>query len=58
MFEDKDFELLDEKAPVNENDVDDVEINDDDFTLTQIDESVHEQKIQTKPTTWGSRQPW
>ena len=52
MFEDKDFELLQEETPVNENVVDDVEISDDDFTLTQIDESVHEQKIQTKPTTF------
>ena len=52
MLDDKDFELLDEKTPVNEKDNHEVEISDDDFTLTQVDESVHEQKIQTKPTTF------
>ena len=52
MLEDKDFELLDEETPVNENIVNNPDISDDDFTLTQVDESVHEQKIQTKPTTF------
>ena len=53
MFEDKDFELLDEKTPVNENVDNGVEeISNDDFVLTKVDESVHEQKIQTKPTTF------
>ena len=53
MLEDKDFELLEEETPVTNEAVDnDVEISDDDFTLTQIDESVHEQKFQTKPTTF------
>ena len=51
MLEDKDFELL-EEAPVTEEVVEDIEINDDDFVLTQIDETVHEQKFQTKPTTF------
>ena len=52
MLEDKDFEILEEQAPVNENIVNDPEISDDDFVLTKVDESVHEQKIQTKPTTF------
>ena len=53
MLEDKDFELLEEETPViNEVVEEDVEITDNDFTLTQIDESVHEQKFQTKPTTF------
>ena len=51
MFEEKDFEILD-NTPNTEEVVDDVEINDDDFTLTQIDTTVHEQKFQTKPTTF------
>ena len=51
MLEDKDFEVLD-NTPETEEVVDDVEITADDFTLTQIDETVHEQKFQTKPTTF------
>ena len=52
MLEDKDFELLDE-TPVAEGEiVNDAEITADDFTLTEVDESVHEQKFQTKPTTF------
>ena len=42
MFEDKDFEIL-EETPVQEEVVNEEEICDADFTLTQIDESVHEQ---------------
>lgn len=52
MFEDKDFELLENEAPVNAEVSQDVEITDEDFTLTKVDESIHEQKIQTKPTTF------
>ena len=53
MLEDKDFELLENDTPTNEGEVvNDAEITDDDFTLTQVDESVHEQKFQTKPTTF------
>ena len=52
MFEDKDFEIL-ETTPVTEEVItEDIKITDDDFTLTQIDETVHEQKFQTKPTTF------
>ena len=51
MLEDKDFELLEEKTPELEAN-NDIEISDDDFTLTQVDETVHEQKFQTKPTTF------
>ena len=47
MLEDKEFELLDE-TPVVEEEV----ITDDDFQLTQVDSTVHEQKFQTKPTTF------
>ena len=53
MLEDKDFELLEEETPVKEEVVDnDTAISDDDFVLTQVDETVHEQKFQTKPTTF------
>ena len=53
MLEDKDFELLEEETPTTEDVVvNDPDITDDDFTLTQVDESVHEQKFQTKPTTF------
>ena len=52
MFEDKDFELLEETPLQEEGAINDVEISDDDFTLAQVDESVHEQKFQTKPTTF------
>ena len=53
MLEDKDFELLEEESPVTEGEfVIDTDISDDDFTLAQVDESVHEQKFQTKPTTF------
>ena len=47
MLDDKEFELL-EETPVEE----EVEITNDDFTLTQVDSTVHEQKFQTKPTTF------
>ena len=52
MLEDKDFELLENDTPVNAEVNNDPEITDDDFTLTKVDESIHEQKIQTKPTTF------
>ena len=51
MFEEKDFELLDESPKAGEI-VEDAEISKDDFTLTQVDSTVHEQKFQTKPTTF------
>ena len=51
MLEEKDFELLDE-SPKAEEIVVDAPITDDDFTLTQADSTVHEQKFQTKPTTF------
>ncbi len=51
MLEEKDFELLDESSNVNEV-VDDEVITKDDFVLTQVDSTVHEQKFQTKPTTF------
>ena len=47
MLEDKEFELL-EETPVEE----EVEITKEDFELTQVDSTVHEQKFQTKPTTF------
>ena len=52
MLEDKDFELLEEETPKTEEVTNDVEISEDDFVLTQVDETVHEQKFQTKPTTF------
>ena len=51
MFEEKDFELLDESPKAGEI-VNDAEISKDDFVLTQVDSTVHEQKFQTKPTTF------
>ena len=51
MLEEKDFELLDESSKVEEV-VDEEPITQDDFTLTQVDSTVHEQKFQTKPTTF------
>ena len=52
MLEDKDFEIL-ENTPEQENiSNNDVEISDDDFVLTQADNTVHEQRFQTKPTTF------
>ena len=51
MFEDKDFELL-EETPLAGEEVKADDINEADFALTEIDESVHEQKFQTKPTTF------
>ena len=51
MLEEKDFELLDESPKANEI-VNDEDISDSDFTLAQADSSVHEQKFQTKPTTF------
>ena len=53
MLEDKDFELLEETPVVEEGAiVEDADITEDDFTLTEVDESVHEQKFQTRPTTF------
>ncbi len=51
MLEDKDFELV-EETPVNENEAVEEEITEADFVLTEVDSSVHEQKFQTKPTTF------
>ena len=51
MLEDKDFELLDETPAAGEI-VEDKEITNDDFALTEVDSSVHEQKFQTRPTTF------
>ena len=51
MLEDKDFELV-EEAPVNENVEAEDKITDADFVLTEVESSVHEQKFQTKPTTF------
>ena len=51
MLEDKEFELI-EETPNTEEVVKEVKITDDDFTLTQVDSTVHEQKFQTKPTTF------
>ena len=51
MLEDKDFELLDESPNAGEI-IEDADISKDDFVLTQVDSSVHEQKFQTKPTTF------
>ena len=52
MLEDKEFELLDESPATNEIVDDDVVITDSDFELTEVDSTVHEQKFQTKPTTF------
>ena len=53
MLEEKDFELLEEESPkVEETADEDVEISKDDFQLTQVDSTVHEQKFQTRPTTF------
>ena len=51
MLEEKDFELLDESPKAGEM-VKDESINNDDFALTEVDSTVHEQKFQTKPTTF------
>ena len=51
MLEEKDFELLDETPKAGEV-INDVDISKDDFELTQVDSAVHEQKFQTKPTTF------
>ena len=51
MLEDKDFELV-EETPATENENVDEKITDADFVLTEVDSSVHEQKFQTKPTTF------
>ena len=50
MLEDKDFEFV-EETPVTNEEVEEP-ITDDDFTLTEVDSTVHEQKFQTKPTTF------
>ena len=52
MLEEKDFELLDESSNNANEVVDDEPITKDDFVLTQVDSTVHEQKFQTKPTTF------
>ena len=52
MLEEKDFELLDESSNNVNEVVDDEPITKDDFVLTQVDSTVHEQKFQTKPTTF------
>ena len=54
MLGDKDFEVLEDNTPETDFtfEEDNEEITADDFTLTQIDETVHEQKFQTKPTTF------
>ena len=52
MLEDKDFEFV-EETPVNTNEEVEEEITDDDFTLTEVDSTIHEQKFQTKPTTFA-----
>lgn len=51
MLEEKDFELLDE-SPTTYEPANEEAITDADFTLVQVDSSVHEQKFQTKPTTF------
>lgn len=51
MLEDKDFELV-EETPATENENVEEKITDADFVLTEVDSSVHEQKFQTKPTTF------
>ena len=53
MLEDKDFEFV-EETPVNQNEEveNEEKITDADFVLTEVDSSVHEQKFQTKPTTF------
>ena len=51
MLEEKDFELLDESSKAEEV-VNEEPISQEDFTLVQVDSTVHEQKFQTKPTTF------
>ncbi len=51
MLEDKDFEFV-EETPVTEDVEAEEKITDADFVLTEVDSSVHEQKFQTKPTTF------
>ena len=53
MLEDKDFEFVEEEAPIVDLNEEEVEITDDDFALTEVDSTVHEQKFQTKPTTFA-----
>ena len=50
MLEEKDFEVLDESPKAEE--IVEEEITQEDFTLTQVDSTVHKQKFQTKPTTF------
>ena len=52
MLEDKDFEFVEETPVTNEEVPAEEEITADDFTLTEVDSSIHEQKFQTKPTTF------
>ena len=51
MLEDKEFELLEETPVEKELEQEEI-ISKDDFVLTQVDSTVHEQKFQTKPTTF------
>lgn len=46
MLEDKDFEFV-EEAPVTNEEVEEP-ITDDDFTLTEVDSTIHEQKVPNK----------
>ncbi len=52
MLEDKDFEFVEETPVTNEEVPAEEEITADDFTLTEVDSTIHEQKFQTKPTTF------
>ena len=52
MLEDKDFEFVEEAPVTNEEVPAEEEITADDFTLTEVDSTIHEQKFQTKPTTF------
>ena len=52
MLEDKDFEFVEETPVTNEEVPAEEAITADDFTLTEVDSSIHEQKFQTKPTTF------
>ena len=52
MLEDKDFEFVEETPVTNEEVPAEEVITADDFTLTEVDSSIHEQKFQTKPTTF------
>ena len=51
MLEEKDFELLENESPDTYVSAEE-KITDADFELVEVDSSVHEQKFQTKPTTF------